>query len=119
MAYSTADVLGAMEKDSGVDARELRVDGGAAMNDWLMEFQAGILGIPARRPSLVETTALGAAGLAGTAVGVWSTGSELMAALGESTVFEPSMSEADRRTCLEGWRRALGAVKVWSEGEVS
>jgi glycerol kinase len=117
MAYSTADVLGAMEGDSGVEARELRVDGGAAMNDWLMEFQAGILGIPIRRPALVETTALGAAGLAGTAVGVWASGSDLMAALGEPTVFQPSLSEGDRKACLKGWTRALGAVKAWSRRE--
>jgi glycerol kinase len=118
MAYSTADVLGAMEKDSGVKARELRVDGGAASNDWLMEFQAGVLGIPTRRPALVETTALGAAGLAGIATGVWTTGSELMAALGESSVFEPSMLEDERERSLAGWRRAVQAAKAWSGEEI-
>jgi len=117
MAYSTADVLGAMESDSGVDTVELRVDGGAAMNDWLMEFQAGVLGVPVRRPALVETTALGAAGLAGLATGVWSDGSEFLAALGESTVFQPKAGPTEPMAGLAGWRRALAATKAWSEWE--
>ncbi len=115
MAYSTADLIRAMESDSGVETDELRVDGGAAMNDWLMDFQAGILDVPVRRPSLVETTALGAAGLAGLAVGVWTDGGELRGALGEATVFEPRMSEGDRRAAMLGWERALQTTKAWSE----
>jgi glycerol kinase len=114
MAYSTADVLRAMQLDSGVDTRELRVDGGAAMNDWAMEFQAGVLNVPVRRPALVETTALGAAGLAGLATGVWTDGTEFMSALGDARVFEPAMSRQERETCLEGWRRALETAKTWS-----
>ena len=115
MAYSTADVIRAMEQDSGVATVELRVDGGAAMNDWLMQFQSGILGIPVRRPALVETTALGAAGLAGLATGVWTDGREFMAALGDASTFHPSMPEEDRSALLAGWRRALAAAKTWSE----
>jgi glycerol kinase len=114
MAYSTADVLRAMEKDSGVDAVELRVDGGAAMNDWLMEFQAGILGVPVRRPSLVETTALGAAGLAGLAAGVWSDAGEFGEALGRSRVFDRAFDPKKRRALMAGWERAMRAARNWA-----
>lgn len=114
MAYSTAEVIGAMERDSGVATRELRVDGGAAMNDWLMEFQAGILGVPVRRPALVETTALGAAGLAGLATGVWGDATEFLGALGEAAVFMPALSQEEKETCITGWRRAVDTAKSWS-----
>jgi glycerol kinase len=117
MAYSTADVLLAMERDSGVATRELRVDGGAAMNDWLMEFQANLLGIPVRRPAMVDTTALGAAGLAGLAAGVWKDASEFLAASGEASCFAPSMSAGQRASLTAGWRRALAAAMTWSSWE--
>jgi glycerol kinase len=117
MAYSTADVLRAMEADSRVETVELRVDGGAALNDWLIAFQAGLLGLPVRRPGMVETTALGAAGLAGLATGVWSSGAEFLGALGEASVFSPDMGELDRASALAGWRRALDAVRAWSAWE--
>jgi len=119
MAYSTADVIRAMESDSGVSARELRVDGGAARNDWLMEFQAGILGVPVRRPSLVETTALGVAGLAGLATGVWEDGTEFLSALGNADTFVPAMPEEVRETALFGWQRALDTAKAWSRWKPS
>jgi glycerol kinase len=73
MAFSTREVLGAMMADAGLVPQELRVDGGAAANDWLMQFQADVLGVRVRRPDLVETTALGAAALAGIGVGLWPT----------------------------------------------
>jgi glycerol kinase len=114
MAYGTADVLKAMEADSGIETAELRVDGGAATNDWLMEFQAGILGIPVTRPGSVETTALGAAGLAGLHLGVWTNGSEFLGALGESTSFSPAMGSDERAGSLSGWKRALAAAQSWS-----
>jgi glycerol kinase len=114
MAYSAADVLLAMERDSGVATRELRVDGGAAMNDWLMDFQANILGIPVRRPAMVDTTALGAAGLAGLATGVWENASEFLAASGEASLFKPSMSAGQRASLVAGWRRALDTAVAWS-----
>ena len=117
MAYSTADVLKAMERDSGVETVELRVDGGASLNDWLMGFQADVLGIPVRRPGMVETTALGAAGLAGLATGVWRSGADFQGALGEATVFPPGMTGEDRSVALAGWRRALGAARSWSAWE--
>ena len=114
MAYSTADVLQAMEGDSGMVTRELRVDGGAAGNDWLMQFQADVLGIPVRRPAMVDTTALGAAGLAGLATGVWRDASELLAAFGEASVFTPSMGAGQRASVKTGWRRALDTATAWS-----
>ncbi|HUF75567.1 MAG TPA: glycerol kinase GlpK [Longimicrobiales bacterium] len=114
MAYATAEVLAAMEADSGVEATELRVDGGAALNDWLMRFQAGIVGLPVRRPALVETTALGAAGLAGIAEGVWASGSEFLAAQGEADRFEPDMSAEEAALLKEGWARAVRAATGWA-----
>jgi glycerol kinase len=114
MAYGTAEVLAAMEADSGVEARELRVDGGAALNDWLMRFQAGVVGLPVRRPALVETTALGAAGLAGIAEGVWESSADFLAAQGEADQFEPEMEPDDAERLREGWNRAVRAVRAWA-----
>jgi glycerol kinase len=114
MAYGTREVIGAMEADSSVEMTELRVDGGAAKNDWLMKFQAGVLGVPVRRPAMVETTALGAAGLAGLATGVWSSADEFLASQGEGERFEPEMEAAERRLLLEGWARAVRTVKTWA-----
>jgi glycerol kinase len=114
MAYATAEVLAAMEADSGVAARELRVDGGAALNDWLMRFQAGIVGLPVRRPALVETTALGAAGLAGISEGVWKSATDFLASQGEADHFEPEMSRDEARALKEGWSRAVRATTQWA-----
>ena len=112
MAYSTHEVLEAMEADSSTKMTELRVDGGAANNDWLLGFQAGLLGVPVRRPALVETTALGAAGLAGLAAGVWSDAGDFLASQGEATRFTSGMSDNERATLLAGWARAVQAVKA-------
>jgi glycerol kinase len=114
MAYGTAEVLSAMEADSGVVTSELRVDGGAAMNDWLMTFQAGLLGVPVRRPALVETTALGAAGLAGLAEGVWRSPDDFLAAQGEARQFAPEMSREAAARLREGWARAVRAATHWA-----
>jgi len=114
MAYGTAEVLHAMEADSGVETQELRVDGGAALNDWLMTFQAGLLGVPVRRPALVETTALGAAGLAGIAEGVWRTPEDFLAAQGEARRFEPAMDREHATRLKEGWGRAVRAATHWA-----
>jgi glycerol kinase len=113
MAYGTQEVLRAMEADSGVTTSELRVDGGASKNDWLMQFQADVLGCGVRRPEMVETTALGAAGLAGLAVGVWKNGEDFLGA-GMEDRFQPAMSEGDRAVLLRGWSRAVDAVKHWT-----
>jgi glycerol kinase len=118
MAYGTSEVLRAMEADSGVTAPELRVDGGAALNDWLMQFQADVLGVTVRRPPMVETTALGAAGLAGIATGVWSSASDFLASQGEATRFPPGMDRARRERLLAEWDRAVRAAVGWArEGE--
>jgi glycerol kinase len=115
MTYGTAEVLEAMEADSGVETAELRVDGGAALNDWLMGFQADMIGVPVRRPRIVETTALGAAGLAGLSTGVWSTANDFLSAQGEGVAFEPSASEAVRTARMHEWRRAVRATVGWAQ----
>jgi glycerol kinase len=114
MAYGTAEVLQAMEADSGVRATELRVDGGAALNDWLMAFQADTIGVPVRRPRIVETTALGAAGLAGLSAGVWASAQDFLAAQGEAARFEPSGDPLLREARMAEWRRAVAATVGWA-----
>ncbi len=116
MAFGTAEVLEAMEADSGVRTSELRVDGGAAGNDWLMQFQAGVLDVPVRRPALLETTALGAAGLAGLQGGVWNTASDFLAAQGEARLFESRMKPEERETFRRGWSRAVEATRGFRPG---
>ena len=81
-----------------------------------MGFQAGLLDIPVRRPALVETTALGAAGLAGLATGIWSSGDEFLAAVGDPSIFEGAMAEGDRRALRAGWARAVNAARGWAAG---
>ena len=107
MAYGTRDVLSAMERDAGVRAATLRVDGGAARNDWLLEFMAGVLGINVQRPAMVETTALGAAGLAGLSAGVWGSPDDFSAAFAEGGTFAPGMNGAERAELIAGWERAV------------
>ena len=114
MAFGTMEVLQAMEADSGVETSELRVDGGAARNDWLMRFQAGILNRPVRRPDMVETTALGAAALAGLAVGLWSSADDFLAAVSEGASFTPDMDGRVREQLLAGWHRAVRSVRSWA-----
>jgi glycerol kinase len=116
MAYSTRDVVEAMEGDAGVRMPELRVDGGAAANDWLMQFQADVLGVPVRRPAMVEITARGAAGLAGLATGFWAAPEDFAAARPEETVFTPAADERARAQALAGWRRAVEAACHWAQG---
>ncbi len=114
MAYSTADVIRAMEGDAALGTEELRVDGGAARNGWLMQFQSDVLGVPVRRPAQVETTALGAAALAGLATGVWADGDEFQAALRDPAEFTPEMTGDVRDELLAGWKRALRATTAWT-----
>jgi glycerol kinase len=114
MAYATNDVLRAMERDSGITATELGVDGGASLNDWLMQFQADLIGLPVRRPAMVETTALGAAGLAGIATGVWRDADHFLGERAAPSVFEPRMADGRREDLLDGWRRAVGATLNWA-----
>ncbi len=111
IAYQVRDALAAMEKDSGHRVPELRVDGGATANGYLMQFQADVLGRPVRRPKMAETTALGAAMLAGLAVGLWRSPNEL-AALGRSgRLFSPSMRPGERVRLVNGWHAAVARVR--------
>ena len=110
MAYGTREVVDAMERDAGLRAEGLRVDGGAANNDWLMEFTAGILGVPVSRPEMVETTALGVAGLAGLASGVWAGPEEFAAAFASGRTFECGMDAGEREALVGGWEAAVGGV---------
>lgn len=113
MAYGTRDVVDTMTTHGLGAPGRLRVDGGAAANDWLMQFQADQLGIPVERPDIVETTALGAAGLAGIASGVWKNPAEFLA--GRSfTRFEPSGQPDEVRADLAGWHRAVRATLAWA-----
>jgi glycerol kinase len=111
IAYQVRDALAAMEKDSGHRVPELRVDGGATANGYLMQFQADVLGRPVRRPKMVETTALGAAMLTGLAVGLWRSPSELAALGGSGRVFHPSMRSAERERLVNGWHAAVARVR--------
>jgi glycerol kinase len=116
IAYQTADVLDAMVADSGVPVAELRVDGGASQNDLLMQFQADVMNVPVLRSKVQETTALGAAYLAGIGVGFWD-GEEVLARHWQlDRRFEPAMSRAERSRLREEWDRALGRSKSWLPG---
>jgi glycerol kinase len=113
MSYSTVDVTSTMSRVSGVPCQRLRVDGGATQNDWLMQHQADMLGVPVERPDLIETTALGAAGLAGIAGGVWSDAKAFQSKR-EYTVFAPKRSRAEAQRDIEGWQRAVRAALGWA-----
>jgi glycerol kinase len=115
MAFSSAELLTAMAAAEKLTVPSLRVDGGAAANDWLMQFQADVLGVPVERPDLVETTALGAAGLAGLALGLWRSTDEFLAGRTFSR-FEPKSDANWRKTHLDGWHRAVGAALAWAHG---
>ena len=113
MAWSSVDLVGAMASDSATAIETLRVDGGATANDWLMQFQADALGIAVERPDIIETTALGAAGLAGIGAGVWRSTDELLQGR-RFTRFEPVMSPVERRARQAEWRRAVAATLAWA-----
>jgi glycerol kinase len=113
IAFQTADVLEAMAQDSGIRLRELRVDGGAAANDTLLQFQADLSKVPVVRPKVLETTALGAAYLAGLAVGYWAGTSELAKQWQRDRVFRPSMKAPKRSELRHGWAKAVSRSKHW------
>ena len=115
IAYQSCDLVDAMEKDSGVTLSELRVDGGASRDRFLMQFQADILNKQVRRPMIRETTALGAAYLAGLAVGVWSGTEELKSLWRCDVTFEPDMEEPRRAALLAGWRKAVDRSRGWAD----
>ncbi|MBK9407593.1 MAG: glycerol kinase GlpK [Gemmatimonadetes bacterium] len=112
MAYATADVVSTV-REQGVALDRLRVDGGATANDWLMQFQSDVLQVTVERPAMIETTALGAAGLAGIASGVWQSPGEFLASRG-FTRFEPQRPASDVARDYEGWRRAVRATLAWA-----
>ena len=113
LAYQTRDVLGAMEADSNIKLASLKVDGGAVANNLMMQFQADILGVPVDRPQIIETTALGAAYLAGLAVGVWSNKEELKTAWKLDVRFEPVMDKSEADKLYKGWQKAVKHSMHW------
>jgi glycerol kinase len=115
MAYGTRDVLESMQQRSGVEFTRLRVDGGATENSWLMQFQADVLGVPVERPDIVETTALGAAGLAGIATGVWSSAEQFLGSR-RFTRFTPGEGAAAAQRGAVGWTRAVETTLFWARG---
>ncbi len=117
LAYQTEEVIEAMQKDAGMAVRSLRVDGGASANNFLMQFQADILGEKVLRPRCIETTALGAAYLAGLAVGFWKDETDIRSNWALERTFEPVMTKEDRRERLKGWKRAVRAALAWAQDE--
>ena len=115
LAYQTKDVLGAMEKASGISLRGLKVDGGATANNLLMQFQSDLLGVPVERPQVTETTALGAAYLAGLATGVWKDRQDLVQYWQLDRRFLPDMAETERARLYRGWQKAVERTLDWEE----
>lgn len=113
IAYQTRDVLEAMQEDSKIELKTLKVDGGAVANNFLMQFQADILGVPVDRPVVTETTALGAAYLAGLAVGYWSDKDEIAKKWNVDKTFKPAMAEADKENKYAGWKKAVSRAMKW------
>ena len=117
LAYQTCDICRAMESDAGVKLTRLRVDGGASANDFLMQFQSNLLGSEVLRPACIETTALGAAYLAGLAVGYWKDTADIRQNRQTGRVFLPEMRDATRAKLLKGWNRALTTALAWADME--
>ena len=115
ICYQVHDVLQAMENDVHIHAKEIRVDGGAIANNFLMQFQADICQSPVIRPKVLETTALGAAYLAGLAVGYWESIDELKQQWSLDRTFKPGMAEEEVTQLLSGWRKAVGRAQGWAE----
>ncbi len=115
IAYQVADVLRAMESDAQIRMNELRVDGGASANNLLMQFQADLLGVPVVRPTVSETTALGAAYLAGLAVGYWTDRTEIAAQWQTDRRFAPAMKRATRDRLMRDWTKALARARGWAK----
>ena len=118
LAYQTADVLRAMEADAGISLTELKVDGGASANNFLMQFQADILSAKVVRPQCIETTALGAAYLAGLAVGYWTDLEDVRKNWRCGTLFDPAMKQTQREKLLAGWKGAVERSFGWASGEI-
>lgn len=115
IAYQVVDIVRAMEKDAGVPVKELRVDGGASLNGLLMQFQSDLMGVPVLRPKVAETTALGAAYLAGLAVGYWKSRYEISRQWQIDSRFKPGMKPAQVRRLMTGWGKALDRSRQWED----
>ena len=115
LAYQTYDICKAMEQDSGIPITGLKVDGGACANDFLMQFQSDILGTEVHRPKCIETTALGAAYLAGLAVGYWDSLDDIRSNWAINRVFTPDMAEDKKAELLKGWHKAVKCAMIWGE----
>ena len=113
IAYQSAEVLRSIASDTGAEAKELRIDGGAAANDFLCQFQADLLGLNVTRPQILETTAMGAAFLAGLAVGVWQDQAQIRNLWQEEKIFTPQISKGDAASLMEDWSRAIERSKSW------
>ena len=115
IAYQVHDVLDAMRADSGISLSELKVDGGACVNNFLMQFQADMLRVPIDRPKLVETTAFGAAFLAGLACGVWESVDDIALLRQSDRIFKPEMDAEQAKQYHDNWLRAVGRAEKWSQ----
>ena len=115
IAYQTRDVLDAMQQDSGEKLKTLRVDGGVTANSFLMQFQADIMGTSVERPAMKETTGMGAAFLAGLAVGFWSDLNELKSRMTIERTFTPACSQDETEKLYKGWLKAVGRTRDWAE----
>ena len=117
LAYQVNDVLQAMRADSGIQLAALKVDGGASANDFLMQTQADIIDAPVNRPKCVETTAMGAAYLAGLAVGYWSSKEEVLQNWAIDQTFKPEITEEERSKRIRGWEKAVKYAYGWARDE--
>ena len=115
LAYQVNDVLVAMEADSGIKLSALKVDGGASANDFLMQTQSDIIGAPVNRPSCVETTAMGAAYLAGLAVGYWANKEDVRKNWAINAIFEPQIGAEEREKKIKGWKKAVKYAYGWAK----
>lgn len=115
ICYQTRDVLEAMQKDSGITLKNLKVDGGAVANNFLMQFQSDILGVPVDRPKVIETTALGAAYLAGLAVGYWKDKDDIASKWQIDRTFQPEMDSENREKLYKGWKKAVERALNWED----
>ena len=115
IAYQVNDVLNAMKADSGINLAALKVDGGASANNFLMQTQANIINAPVNRPQCVETTAMGAAYLAGLAVGYWNSKEDVIANWAIDRVFDPQMDDDNRQKLLKGWKKAVKCSYGWAK----
>lgn len=117
LAFQSNDVLHAMENDSGIKLKSLKVDGGASKNDFLMQFQSDVMNAPVRRPKCIETTAMGAAYLAGLAIGFWKSKEDVLKQWEIDKEFNPKMDENERKKQLNGWNQAVKCSFGWSKND--